>query len=238
MSEVREKALAILDRDKTTNANIINFIKSYQVTDFIIDGNSVLCKGKSDRTWVYISSKNKAEFEKLYSQLNNEYKAFAVLDDWMVDYILEKNELVWRLDCEKLVYPKDSSLEDNVENIRPLRESDAKYIYVNSKYQDFTPIDYIKERIMQGVGFGIEKEGKLVAWILTHDDGAIGFLNVLEDYRRKGYAKELTLAMIRELRKQDQTPFLHIEKDNYKSMNLALKMGFEKFGKINWIEVK
>ena len=182
MSDIREKALEILENDRIANANIIHFINSYQVTDLIVEGNSVLCRGKSDRIWVYISSRNREEFEVLYSYLNNEDKAYAVLDDWMVDHILEKRELAWRLNCEKLHCPREVVLQENCENIRPLKQSDAEYIYSNSKYQGFTPIAYIEERIMKGIGFGIEKYGKLVGWVLTNDDGAIGFLNVIEDY--------------------------------------------------------
>ncbi len=72
------------------------------------------------------------------------------------------------------------------------------------------------------------EDNKLVGWVLTHDDGSIGLLNVLPEYRRKGYGYELMLAIIRETRKVGKLPFLHIEENNIKSTELALKLGFEK----------
>lgn len=122
--------------------------------------------------------------------------------------------------------------------IRNLKIEDATYIYNNYDYQEFTSIEYISERIENGIGLGIYKDNKLVAWIITHDDGAIGFLNVLKEYRRKGYGMELTVAMIKKLRELGEVPFVHIEMDNKKSMNLALQIGFTKDRIVNWFEIR
>lgn len=99
-------------------------------------------------------------------------------------------------------------------------------------------VEYIQERINNGIGLGIYQDEKLVAWALTHDDGAIGFLNVLEEYRRRGYGYDVTIAMIKKLLEQDEVPFVHIEENNEKSMNLALKTGFRKDRRIHWIKFK
>ncbi|SFG41486.1 FR47-like protein [Desulfotomaculum arcticum] len=99
-------------------------------------------------------------------------------------------------------------------------------------------MDYIVERIQNGIGCGIWQNKKLVAWALTHDDGAIGFLNVLEGYRRKGYGKDITVAMIKRLLEIGEVPYAHIEEENEKSMSLALKTGFRKDRRIHWIKMK
>lgn len=44
--------------------------------------------------------------------------------------------------------------------------------------------------------------------------------------RRKGYGREVTAAMIEKLLELGQVPFVHIEEDNVKSMNLAVKIDF------------
>lgn len=63
-------------------------------------------------------------------------------------------------------------------------------------------------------------------------------MNVLEEYRRRGFAAAVTAAMVKRLLEQGELPFVHIEEDNYKSMNLALKAGFRKVGQIHWAKLK
>lgn len=35
-----------------------------------------------------------------------------------------------------------------------------------------------------------------------------------------------------------ELPFVHIEEDNIQSMNLALKSGFKKYGRVFWVKLK
>ncbi len=114
---------------------------------------------------------------------------------------------------------------------------DAPVLYNNSDYKEYISIDYIEERILNGIGAGIRKDGRLVAWALTHDDGAIGFLHVLGDYRRRGYAARITEAMVSRLIAAGEVPFVHIEESNVASMGLAVKAGFRKDRRIHWIKL-
>lgn len=104
--------------------------------------------------------------------------------------------------------------------------------------KEITSREYIQDRIQHGFSAGIYESGKLVAWILTQDDSAIGFLNVLEAYRRKGYAYELTVYLTDQLRKQGKIPFVHIEETNHKSIHLARKLGLKKDRRIHGFEIK
>ncbi|GMQ63569.1 GNAT family N-acetyltransferase [Vallitalea maricola] len=107
------------------------------------------------------------------------------------------------------------------------KKQDAEYIYDNYEYKKYTSREYITERIQKDSSLGIIEDDRLVGWIMIHDDGAIGMLNVLLAYRKKGYGYELTLA-IKEVRQLRKKPFLHIEEDNIKSTKLALKLDLEK----------
>lgn len=111
-------------------------------------------------------------------------------------------------------------------------------IYNNSHYKEYISIDYIEERIRNGIGAGIRKDGRLVAWALTHDDGAIGFLHVLEEYRRRGYAALILQVMAARLLAAGEMPFLHVEESNTASMDLAVKAGFRRDRRIHWIKLK
>lgn len=71
---------------------------------------------------------------------------------------------------------------------------------------------------------------------LTHDDGAMGFLHVLEAYRRLGYGASLTSHMIEAVRSRGQMAFVHIEPDNAKPLALAMKAGFLPAGEVWWVK--
>lgn len=231
-----DEALSLLNKDRERNVNMLNFMRNYPVSSIMIKDGSVLVRGRSDENWVYISSKSEEEFRKLIQELNEEDKCFAILEDWMLPHITKGREVRSKLTSMKLVYDSDTPPMPNKFDCIPLSASDAATIFEHSKYQEYITIDYITERIINGIGFGIREKEKLVAWALTHDDGAIGFLNVLEQYRGRGYGKDITAAMVKRLLEVNEIPYVHIEEDNVKSMNLAVKMGFRKYRRIHWLK--
>ncbi|KAB2849155.1 MAG: GNAT family N-acetyltransferase [Ignavibacterium sp.] len=81
------------------------------------------------------------------------------------------------------------------------------------------------------------KKNKLVAWGLTHDDGALGSLHVLDDYRKKGYGREILLSLIHQNRKLGRISFAQIEEKNQKAINLVEQLGFVKDRLVNWIKL-
>ena len=83
-----------------------------------------------------------------------------------------------------------------------------------------------------GVRYSIENPHSYV------QSNVVGFLHVLEAYRRKGYAYDLTVYLIHKLRAQGTIPFVHIEETNIKSMNLAMKLGFRKDRRVHWFEIQ
>lgn len=231
-----DMALQILNTDRLRNINIINFMKQYPIKSVDIEGQSVMVRGTSDKNWVYLSSKSETELLSLINRLSRNDDNFAVVEDWMVPYILKDSGKEENLTCIKLYLPDNVSLPACKCKISELSVEDAEYIYDNYKYQNFTCIEYIKDRITRGIGLGIYESNKLTAWIITHDDGAMGFLNVLPEYRRRGYGLELTVSLVQKLRAAGEIPFVHIEEGNIKSMSLALKLGFVKDRRVNWFK--
>lgn len=233
-----EEALRLLEKDKIRNCNIINFIEQYPIERIEIMGKSVLVRGISDEIWNYISSENGDEFEKLIEKDQDTDTHFAVIEDWMLPYLTLSRTVVWQLTSIKLVFTHDVLLPANKHNVTELKPEEAQYIYNHYDYQKYTSVEYITNRIQNGNALGIYEDSKLVAWIATHDDGAMGLLHVLPEYRKKGYGYELTVALTTRLYGQGKLPFIHIEEDNEKSMNLALKVGFVKDKRVHWLKVK
>ena len=233
-----EKALQLLAKDKIRNCNIINFIEQYPIEQIEIMGRSVLVRGISDEVWNYISSENKDEFEKLIEEKQETDTHFAIIEDWMLPYLTQNRTVVWQLTSIKLVFTQDAVMSAAKQNISELKPEEAQYIYNHYGYQQYTSVEYIANRIQHGNALGVYEDNKLVAWIATHDDGAMGLLHVLPEYRKKGYGYDLTVALTTRLCGQGKLPFVHIEENNKKSMNLALKAGFVKDRRIHWLKVK
>lgn len=238
-----EEAIEVLEKDRIRNVNALNFIRDNRITSTEIVGDSVLVRGFSDRSWVYISSTSEEELRELTGKLTHDDKCFAVIEDWMTPHFYTAEEqLRWKLTSVKLYYPDTTTLpnlelEEGIA-VELLHINDAQFMYDHYDYKQYASVEYIRSRIEKGVGLGLFKDEALVGWIMTHDDGAMGFLHILHEHRNKGYAMALSVSLIKMLRAMGEVPFVHIEPHNYQSMNLALKAGFEKDRKINWFEMK
>lgn len=79
---------------------------------------------------------------------------------------------------------------------------------------------------------------KLVAWGLTHDDGSLGFLQVLDAHRNKGLGQQILLELIRQKRELKEAVFGNIIPENLVSKHLVEKLGFEIDRKMSWIKLK
>ncbi len=229
-----QKVIDVLKKDIHSNINTINFINNQEITFHKLINKSSLIKGISDELWVYINATEEQDLKELLkSAIDDEY-FFG--EEWVIPFIGEEKEFEWKLECEKLVLPKETFVPSPITNVFPLNVKDAEYIQNIHTYADYTDVSYIEERIRNGVAFGIREDNKLAAWAMTHDDGAIGFLYVLPEYRKRGYAQDITDKMIVEIRRRGGIPFVHIEKDNIKSINLAKKVGFVSHSTVVWVK--
>jgi len=237
-AEERKAVISFLKKDEIKNINMLNFMESYPVMSLERIGNSVLLRGVSDCQWVYVSSPDEGELKNVAEKLTEEDRAFAAMEEWMLPVLFPGRAFSWELSMTRLVLPDHVAFpKAPPSSLAPLSPDDAEYIFEHSIYQNVTRPDYIRERIQAGPSAGIRESGKLAAWLMTQDDGSIGVLHVLDDYRGRGYAYDLTVYLITGLREQGRIPFVQVEDTNTKSMNLALKLGFRKDRRIHWFKV-
>ena len=91
---------------------------------------------------------------------------------------------------------------------------------------------YVRSRIEAGPAYAVFVQGEPVAWTLTHSEtpkvSVIGFLHVLEPFRRKGFARAVTSAIVHDVLRRGKVPTLHVKTDNAASLELTARMGFSK----------
>lgn len=84
---------------------------------------------------------------------------------------------------------------------------------------------------------GFEK-GEFVGFIGRHPEGSMGMLQVFPKYRRRGYAEALESFMTNEYLKEGLIPYGHVIEDNFASMALQKKLGFEVAdNKVYWLKI-
>lgn len=233
-----EAALRILKADLSKNISSINFLKNNQILSAAIIGNSVLVRGVSDRRWVYISSNDIEELSLIKSKLNEEDDNFASIDDWMFPILTKGKETIWDLCMIQYYLPNNVRLPLSKFNHSPLTEKDAHIIFDNSEYKKYISVEYVKDCIRKGISAGLYENNRLVSWAITQDDGAIGFLHTIDEYRKKGYGYNITLSMIQKVRDDGGLPFANVLESNKRSINLLLKFGFKENKKIHWFQIK
>ena len=234
----KDKALDLLERNEIYNLSIIGYIKENLLKRLSVIENSVMVQGAKEEHWIYFYSNNKNEFRKLISSLNAEDRYFGALEDWQIPILTENKGIHWLINAYQYHYPIDKKVPENKIETRRLTTDDSEYIISQSLYKDMLTMGYVNGRIQKSVSAGINQNGKLVAWALTHDDGSLGSMHVLEDFRKKGLAKEITISLLKQCREINKIPFLQCEVKNIPAQKLVEKIGFIKDRNVSWLKLK
>jgi len=226
-----------LKKDEITNISTIGFIENNPITEVIEINNSYLIKGTSDVEWVYVVCNNENDIRVLLEKSGSNIY-FASVEDWMIPIITEKRKAEWILSTMRYYLPEEVEVPENKLEVIPLTTDHIGFIISQSNYKQFLTPAYVEDRITKSISAAIMKKDKLVAWGLTHDDGALGSLHVLDEYRKKGYGKEILISLIHQNRKLGKISFAQIEEKNLKATNLIVQLGFIKDRRVSWVKLK
>ena len=98
--------------------------------------------------------------------------------------------------------------------------------------------EFVRSRIAAGHAYAVYEDGKPVAWALLHFEtptvSMMGFLHVLEPHRRKGYARSVSSALVKDILARGKRPALHVATTNVPSLELTASLGFHKVKKQVW----
>lgn len=246
----------IINRNPKLFGNVDYFIKHYPVNDVIIVDGNALVRGTSDLDWVFFLVDDPLGFVRLLPYVTDGDKNFSVIEKYMMDAIIsDTSELTMSLDCMRVILSDEAERQVLAEfdgvgdytehfdigegyDIRCLVADDVSYIYDNYEYKSYTTTDYLLDRIEGDLAFGITYHGQLVAWGMTHDEGSIGVIHVMEDFRRRSFGKIISKILTYEKLKKGEVPFMHIEHDNVASLRMAESLGYERDRQILWISRK
>ena len=90
------------------------------------------------------------------------------------------------------------------------------------------PLRYLTARAAEGHLWALLQGGALAGFIGLHTDGSMGMLEILPEFRRRGFGGELERFAIAWQLERGFTPFCHVRQDNAPSAALQQKLGLSR----------
>ena len=164
---------------------------------------------------------------------------FTSVDLGLVPYLEEGFETEWGTPVWLYRMAPEDLRPTREAETRPVRPSEADMIAAHwSPNRDRRA--YVRRRIEEGITSGIEVDGELVAWDMTHFETdrvvMLGFLHVKEAYRGRGFAKTVTTATAGKVFAKGKVAAAQVFEDNRASLRLTEGMGFRRVGRQIWGE--
>lgn len=112
------------------------------------------------------------------------------------------------------------------ENGFAIRTLTEEYIpFVAEHYSEIGTSEYVSERIRHGAGYGAFYDEKIVGFIANHEEGSIGMLYVLPEYRKRHVAMALETYCMNLAVERGEIPYGQVVLGNEASIRLQEKMG-------------
>lgn len=219
----REQALAYLERDPLRMMDMLEPVRRNMVEITACGEEGVLLYVPTAE--LYLLAADSAEAARELCAGVEKMDLAATHSQETADFLREKYGIKNRDRCTQAVYlgkeplPVPEGLE-----IRQLGEESFQVISEN--YTTVSDPKYIHQRLAAGVMHGAVENGELMGFIGIHDEGSVGLLKVLPDYRRRGVATALMAYMTNWCLERGWVPFSQIFEGNTASTELHKKMGW------------
>ena len=175
---------------------------------------------------IYMLSAASEESARRISLLIQDAQLIVLHQPFIKDELMARFSLAKTMVCHQAAYLKDAPIEapEGKADIRLLQMEDFPIVLAH--YSSLPDPEYIKSRIEAGM-LGIYADNELAGFIGTHPEGTIGMLEILPEYRRRGFAFLLESAMMKRQQMKSRIPFAQIVKGNEASIALHEKLGME-----------
>ena len=140
----------------------------------------------------------------------------------------------------KVIFPPSSSKIPKGYYHAPLTEKDVEVMNSIWAQRHIGSIDFLKTVVTMNPCTGIYKDdGELIAWSILLETGAMGNLQVKEEYKRKDFATLVSQLQYLKVLKMGRASIGHIVHENDASFNFNTKRNSAIWiGNNSWIGVK
>lgn len=224
---VKDKIITQLEKEYINN---IDFIYIYNHGGEVINFNEDLIVFKYHETY-FIKGTDRAIFDFLKNKKS--IKMLAIHNSNLNDYILERFKLKNVIVAYNYCYLKEQI--DVIDDIMIKPIGMEYYDIIKDNYSSLTDLDYLIARIKSNTFIGAFVGNNIAGFAGIHDEGSIGFVEVLKEYRRKKIGTALESYLINQLLEKNEVVYLQVEINNAGSIKFHEKLGFKRSNdKVFW----
>ncbi|MDS0526624.1 GNAT family N-acetyltransferase [Clostridium sp. SHJSY1] len=224
----KDIANKMLYRNFILNVDMIECIRRGNVDILFASLEGVLIQDKYSGIYMISAKKLKIAI-KMIELIPYETKMVIAHQDFYLQIIKDRINANSNISCYYSVWTNKSLIEvpKGVIKIQRLTKKNLDIVVNNYSSIDLVEKEYIEERIESGNMLGAFINDNLCGFIGTHEEGSIGILEVLKEYRRKGIGAILQAEATNRALKEGRIPYGEIIDGNEKSLRLQKKLGFE-----------
>lgn len=230
-----------LKTDPIINLNIMGIIENVHEAEIYVDDKNNP-KGIFVRNGYmhYIYTKEDVFLnEVLDTFMKNGFYGFSGVEASIANKIWSRFQPTWESPCTLYYLPEENLDVNLIKN--PVTTVDIKDAETIDKYYQFrspTSLARIRNDIKMRPSSAIYVDDEIACWVLVHEDNSMGIMYTKEEYRRRGYAVDVTIDLAFKIIKSGKIPYLQIIKENNMSTGLAKKCGFIPCGYVEWFGIK
>lgn len=221
-------------KNKLLNIDMIELINRGQAILVARDKNDILIQDKNSGNF-YHTGEDADFFMTLPAQVRFSIKTLVLHQQEMVEPVRRVLSLKNPLVCYQAVYTQREQIsisglyrgdgQPTAEGlvIRPLSMEHLQTVVEH--YKTVPDTSYLKERIASGRMFGAFFEDMLAGFAGIHDDGSLGMLEVLPDYRGRKIGKALETYMVNMSLQMGWIPYGQVMEGDEASAKLQESLG-------------
>lgn len=218
-----EKAAAYLSKDPLLHMDMLQCIHRGDAELLYASGEGVLLRHAACGVVMMSAAAEKAAAEML--GLLDRAELLVAHQDFYLSAVKSKFGISAMTPCRQAVYlPRRPLPERGGADIRRLGKEYLPFLQEHYSHADDS--DYLRGRLAAGAVFGAFADGRPAGFIGIHEEGAMGMLEVLPEYRRRGVAASLAAFLVNRLLEQGRVPYSHIIVGNGVSLSLHRELGF------------
>ena len=245
-TKINDAIINFLSEDYLINLNILGYLENEPFAEIYVDNpekpTGVLVK--EDEYMHFLYSKNDNFIgEVAENYLKTGYCGFSGVENSIVEKLMKKlkgkGDLHWKYPCFVYYMPKENLNLGLIKNeVRPIDIRDAKEVDKYYTFRSEDSLERIKKDILNRPSSAVYVNGEIACWVIVHSDNSMGILFTKEEFRRKGYAVDVTIDLASKIIAEGRIPFIQIVEDNHMSPSVAKICGFVQCGRATWFGVK
>lgn len=218
-----ETALAYLNQNRLLYIDMLEVLRRGSAQLLYADADGVLLYDRGGQVHM-LSARDAAALDRMLSVLPG-CSLLVGHELWYKDALARRFSFQGEQICYQSAWlsPRPPEQRPFQGELRLLTEDWASYVFDHYSHA-FDGVEYIRAAIRRGM-LGTFVDGTLAGFVGFHAEGAIGMLEVLPAYRRRGLGQVLLRGAVRLALERGQYAFGQVFADNAPSLALQKKVG-------------